>query len=134
MIDGLAWLIIAFPLLALGIQILFGKKLPRLGDWVSTGAMGLSLLCGLLLFFIVVFWHHDPGFIHPAAPSALSWFSGGSLQFGFGFHIDALTAVMVVVEEAGGMFTDRKGERTYQHNTAVSSNGLLHHHIAALSA
>ena len=45
-----------------------------------------------------------------------------------------LAAVMVVVEEAGGTFTDRKGERTHQHNTAVSSNGLLHHHIAPLGA
>ncbi|MEI7546949.1 MAG: inositol monophosphatase family protein, partial [Actinomycetota bacterium] len=43
-----------------------------------------------------------------------------------------LAAVMVVVEEAGGTFTDRKGERTYLHNTAVSSNGLLHAEIAAL--
>ena len=43
-----------------------------------------------------------------------------------------LAAVMVVVEEAGGTFTDRHGERTYLNDSAVSSNGLLHHHIAAL--
>ena len=43
-----------------------------------------------------------------------------------------LAAVMVVVEEAGGTFTDRHGERTYQHDSAVSSNGLLHHHIEGL--
>ena len=40
-----------------------------------------------------------------------------------------LAAVMVVVEEAGGTFTDRHGERTYLNDSAVSSNGLLHHHI-----
>ncbi len=45
-----------------------------------------------------------------------------------------LAAVMIVVEEAGGTFTDRKGERTYLHDTAVSSNGLLHGHIAPLGA
>ncbi len=45
-----------------------------------------------------------------------------------------LAAVMVVVEEAGGTFTDRHGERTYLHDSAVSSNGLLHHHIEALGA
>ncbi|MFZ9627929.1 MAG: inositol monophosphatase family protein [Ilumatobacteraceae bacterium] len=39
-----------------------------------------------------------------------------------------LAAVMVVVEEAGGTFTDRAGERTYLHDSAISSNGLLHHH------
>ena len=43
-----------------------------------------------------------------------------------------LAAVMVVVEEAGGTFTDRHGERTYLNDSAISSNGLLHHHITAL--
>jgi histidinol-phosphatase len=37
-----------------------------------------------------------------------------------------LAAVQVVVEEAGGTFTDRFGERTYLHDSAVSTNGLLH--------
>ena len=37
-----------------------------------------------------------------------------------------LAAVMVVVEEAGGKFTDRKGVRTFESDTAISSNGLLH--------
>lgn len=44
-----------------------------------------------------------------------------------------LAAVMVVVEEAGGTFTDRHGQRTHLHDTAISSNGYLHHHIAALA-
>jgi histidinol-phosphatase len=43
-----------------------------------------------------------------------------------------LAAVMVVVEEAGGTFTDRHGERTHLHDSAISSNGLLHHHTDAL--
>ena len=34
-----------------------------------------------------------------------------------------LAAVMVVVEEAGGTFTDRLGERTYLNDSAISSNG-----------
>jgi histidinol-phosphatase len=43
-----------------------------------------------------------------------------------------LAAVMVVVEEAGGTFTDRHGVRTYTSDTAISSNGLLHEHTAGL--
>jgi histidinol-phosphatase len=35
-------------------------------------------------------------------------------------------AVQVVVEEAGGTYTDRHGEATYLHDSAISSNGLLH--------
>ena len=43
-----------------------------------------------------------------------------------------LAAVMVVVEEAGGTFTDRHGVRTFESDTAVSSNGLLHDHAMFL--
>ncbi len=43
-----------------------------------------------------------------------------------------LAAVMVVVEEAGGTFTDRHGERTFMSDTAISSNGLLHEHARML--
>ena len=44
-----------------------------------------------------------------------------------------LAAVMVVVEEAGGTFTDRHGERTYLSDTAVSSNGILHRDVVPLA-
>ena len=37
-----------------------------------------------------------------------------------------LAAVKVIVEEAGGTFTDRHGVATHEHDTAISSNGLLH--------
>jgi histidinol-phosphatase len=46
-----------------------------------------------------------------------------------------LAAVKVIVEEAGGTFTDREGVATYEHDTAISSNGLLHAAVlAALTA
>jgi histidinol-phosphatase len=44
-----------------------------------------------------------------------------------------LAAVMVVVEEAGGTFTDRHGRRTFESDTAISSNGLLHSETARLA-
>ena len=43
-----------------------------------------------------------------------------------------LAAVMVVVEEAGGTFTDRHGARTFASDSAVSSNGRLHEHAKML--
>jgi histidinol-phosphatase len=43
-----------------------------------------------------------------------------------------LAALMVVVEEAGGRFTDRHGVRTFEHDTCVTSNGLLHGEAAFL--
>ena len=44
-----------------------------------------------------------------------------------------LAAVMVVVEEAGGTFTDRHGVRTFASDSAVSSNGRLHEHARLLA-
>ena len=44
-----------------------------------------------------------------------------------------LAAPMVIVEEAGGTFTDRNGVRSWQHDTAISSNGLLHAAAAGLA-
>jgi histidinol-phosphatase len=43
-----------------------------------------------------------------------------------------LAALQPIVEAAGGSFTDRHGERTFEHDTAVSSNGLLHPDVIVL--
>ncbi len=37
-----------------------------------------------------------------------------------------LAAPQIIVEEAGGTFTDRRGVRTFENDSAISSNGLLH--------
>jgi histidinol-phosphatase len=42
-----------------------------------------------------------------------------------------LAALMPVVEEAGGTFTDRHGRRTHLGDTAISSNGHLHDEAVA---
>ena len=42
-----------------------------------------------------------------------------------------LAAVHLIVEEAGGTFTDRHGNATHESPTAISSNGLLHADIIA---
>jgi histidinol-phosphatase len=42
-----------------------------------------------------------------------------------------LAAVSLLVEEAGGRFTDREGVATHEHDTAISSNGLLHQDVIA---
>ena len=45
-----------------------------------------------------------------------------------------IAAVKPIVEAAGGTLTDRLGEPTHEHDTAISSNGRLHQFaIAALS-
>lgn len=42
-----------------------------------------------------------------------------------------LAAVKLLVEEAGGRFTDRHGAVTHESDTAISSNGILHGDVLA---
>ena len=42
-----------------------------------------------------------------------------------------LAAVQVIVEEAGGTFTDFAGEHRIDGGSAISSNGLLHEELLA---
>jgi histidinol-phosphatase len=48
-----------------------------------------------------------------------------------GVEIYDIAAVRVIVEEAGGVFTDRHGEATHEHDTAISTNGILHDQVIA---
>jgi NADH-quinone oxidoreductase subunit L len=89
-----SWLIILFPIAAFVLQFFVGKHLPRQGDFIPVGAICASLALGLILFYKVIFGESDPGFLFQVSHA---WFSGGSLDFTFGFHIDNVTAVMVVV-------------------------------------
>ncbi len=43
-----------------------------------------------------------------------------------------LAAIQPIVEAAGGSFTDRHGEPTFEHDTAISTNGLLHPDVIVL--
>jgi len=45
-----------------------------------------------------------------------------------------LAAVKPIVEAAGGIFTDRLGEVTHEHDTAISTNGLLHDEVISTLA
>ena len=40
-----------------------------------------------------------------------------------------IAAVRLIVEEAGGTFTDRHGVATHEHDSAISTNGVLHDEI-----
>ena len=48
-----------------------------------------------------------------------------------GVAIYDVAAVRVIVEEAAGTFTDRHGEATHEHDTAISTNGILHDEVIA---
>jgi histidinol-phosphatase len=43
-----------------------------------------------------------------------------------------LAALQIIVEEAGGRFTDFRGRTTYEGGTAISSNGLVHDEVLGM--
>jgi NADH-quinone oxidoreductase subunit L len=86
-------LILLVPLAAFTVQIFFGRKLPRGGDWLSTGALGISLLLSLYCFLRTI-PNLDPNLrLH----FATEWIAFGGFQAKMGILFDNLTAVMLMV-------------------------------------
>lgn len=85
--------ILLFPLFAFAIQIFFGKRLPRKGDWVSISAIFLSLLLSLYIFYGM--WSkHDPLYKESLV---FNWIIMEGLRIRLGIILDNLTAVMLIV-------------------------------------
>ena len=92
-ITDFSLLILFLPLVAFVINILVGKKLPRQGDWVSVGAILITLILSLSLFMnMLMNW--DPNFSHEAS---MTWIDLGAFNVALGFWIDNITVVMLVV-------------------------------------
>ena len=86
-------LILFLPLGAFVINIFFGKRLPRQGDWVSVGAILITLLLSLLLL-VSMLLNGDPNFSYEAV---LPWIDLGAFKIDLGFWVDNITIVMLVV-------------------------------------
>jgi len=98
--------ILLFPLAAFVIQVFFGGRLPRKGDWVPTTAMFICLVIACKLFFVNLLG--SPGGIErqlwePALGA--NWLqagaggdaASGTFQVSFGILVDNLTIVMLLV-------------------------------------
>jgi NADH-quinone oxidoreductase subunit L len=88
-----AIIIALLPLTAFVIQIFFGKRLPRQGDWLPTAVMFVGLILAMLIFGSVI-KNNDPAF---KINRTFDWVKIGSINLSFGILIDNLTAVMLVV-------------------------------------
>ena len=92
-ITDFSLLILFLPLLAFIINIIFGKRLPRQGDWVSVGAILITLILSLsLLMNMLMNWDSD--FSHEAV---IPWIDLGAFKITLGFWVDNITVVMLVV-------------------------------------
>ncbi len=88
-----ALIILLLPLAAYVIQIFIGRRLPRQGDWLPTGAIFLSLIFSVLVLGDV-FKQYDPNF---KITHSFQWVNLGTYRIGFGILVDNLTAVMMFV-------------------------------------
>ena len=85
------------PLAAYFIQSAFGSRLPRMGDWVSTGAIFGSFLFAVKIF--AAMWAaQDP---HWVVGQKWTWIDLGSasqpFKFEIGVRVDNVTAIMLLM-------------------------------------
>ena len=85
--------ILFLPLAAFVIQIFFGKRLPRQGDWVSVGAITITLILSIAMF-VAMLLGNDPAFKQEAS---FTWFDMGSFSIQLGFLVDNITVIMLLV-------------------------------------
>ena len=103
----LLFLSFVLPLVGYTIQIFFGKKLPRRGDWMLTGFMFVSM-CITVLMFAKSLWaaYHGQEFRHHSGLEADLWFhwlyssdaaAAGTSNVSAAIYYDALGAAMYAV-------------------------------------
>jgi len=84
------WLL---PLLAFVIQIFFGKKLPRRGDWISVSAIGIGFILSMILF-VQILLIGDPNF---ELSDTVKWIDIGQFKLAMGICLDNFAVVMLLV-------------------------------------
>ena len=85
--------ILFLPLLAFLIQIFIGKRLPRQGDWVSIGAISVTLVLAIIMFISMIS-KYDPEFSNEAS---FTWLDMGEFKIRLGFLVDNITIIMLLV-------------------------------------
>ena len=85
--------ILFLPLAAFIVQIFFGKRLPRQGDWVSISAIMVTLVLSVVMF-VSMLLNYEPNFIQE---DSFVWFDMGHFSIRLGFLIDNLTIIMLLV-------------------------------------
>src|SRR3990170_3912246 len=89
-----AWLIPAIPAAAFVVLLLFGRYLPRRGDWVAIGAATASFV---LFFFVLSDLLGKLGGPDFPGRHGWDWVNFGEFQLRLGFQVDQLTVVMLAV-------------------------------------
>ena len=85
--------ILFLPLAAFLIQIFYGRRLPRQGDWVSISAIGITLVLSIAMF-VAMLLDYDPNFRQEAG---FTWLDMGSFSIELGFLVDNITVIMLLI-------------------------------------
>ncbi len=120
---GEAWLIPAIPALAFAVLLLFGKYLPRRGDWLAVGAIGASFVLFFPILVDLLDKLNDPNF-QELGRSGIDWVkfslpAGPDFELRLGFQVDPLAIVMLAVVTFVGLMVQvystgyMKGDRRY---------------------
>ncbi|HKJ66689.1 MAG TPA: NADH-quinone oxidoreductase subunit L, partial [bacterium] len=88
-----AYFILFLPLLAFGIQMFFGKRLPRQGDFISVGAVLLTLALSISLFALILVLN-DPEF---HMEHQFDWINLGEFRVQLGVYLDNVSVIMLFV-------------------------------------
>lgn len=83
--------ILLLPLLSFAVQIFFGKKLPRKGDFIATAVVAVAL--GLSLYVATSALGQE----NFQQEWSFTWANLGTMEIKLGILIDKITAVMLVV-------------------------------------
>jgi len=111
--------ILGLPLLSYVLIFFFGKKLPRQGDFIGVGFMGIAQILAIRIF--IAFWKiGDPSY---RVEKAFTWLDIGGFRIDAGILVDGMTAVMLMVVcivsflvhlySVGYMHGDRRYERYF---------------------
>jgi len=89
-----ALIILLLPLFGFVIQIFIGKRLPKQGAWLPTGAIMLSFLLSVPILAQAIAEYQPNNIL---AQAQWNWISFGPVNVSFGILIDNLTAIMLIV-------------------------------------
>jgi NADH-quinone oxidoreductase subunit L len=89
--EAVLWAIMASPLVAWGLLVVYLRKVPAIGQWVAV--LGVGVACALS--YVVLFNVMDAN--GGIAIHTHEWFTAGPLTVNLGVRVDGLTAVMLVV-------------------------------------
>lgn len=90
-------LIPLLPLIGFTVNILFGRRLRGASAWIAIGALAISFVLSVVIFFRVL------GDTTPINIALYSWIPVGGFEIPIGFLVDRLTAVYLLVVTGVGV-------------------------------